>query len=332
MGAMAMASQARSGMGVVVALGVLAVAVLAARGAEGEWPPAEFTNSIGMKFVRIPGGEFRMGSTEEEIKAVLAKYPNAKEEFFTNQSPAHKVHLTRAFLMGKHEVTVGQFRKFVEATRYKTEAESGAGRGQGFVFDGGDKPDASWRKPYFEQTDAHPVLCVSWNDARKFVEWLNASDKSRPAGWTYRLPTEAEWEYAARGPKSLIYPWGNEWDRTRCNFAGKGTGFLWEANEIDDGFARTAPVGSFSPKGDSPLGACDMAGNIWQWCEDWYATYQRGDQTDPTGPPTGEHRVWRGGSWAYFPWGYRSAYRNGSTPENREGDTGFRVVLIPGPQ
>ena len=316
----------------VVALGVWATVPWAGRGTAGEWSPAEFTNAIGMKFVRIPAGEFRMGSSEEEIKAALAKYPDANVESFAGQKPAHKVRLTRAFLMGKHEATVGQFRRFVEATRYRTEAESGAGREQGFVFDGGDKPDASWRKPYFEQTDAHPVVCVSWNDAKKFVEWLNGNDKTRPAGWTYRLPTEAEWEYAARGPKGLIYPWGNEWDGTRCNFADKKAGLPWGDKEADDGYARTAPVGSYSPKGDSPFGACDMAGNVAEWCEDWDGAYDKGDQSDPTGPATGVLRVVRGGSWIEHPWALRTATRLRGRPESWVSTSGFRVVLAPGPQ
>jgi len=301
-----------------------------------------FTNSIGMQFVRIPAGEFLMGTTEADLRAILARFPEEKREAYSHEMPAHKVRITKAFLMGKHEVTVGQFRKFVEATGYKTDAETGGGPGLrvgAAVVEPtppGEprislKSDASWRKPYFEQTDVHPVVCVTWNDAKKFADWLNASDKSRPAGWAYRLPTEAEWEYAARGPKSLVFPWGNEWDGKRCNFAGKGTGLPWDDKAVADGFPRTAPVGSFSPKGDSPFGVCDMAGNVGEWCEDWFVAHASGEQTDPMGPASGEQRSVRGASWNFSLLALRCACRAGLLPGSKANIVGFRVVLAPGP-
>ena len=306
------------------------------KAATGPWPPAEFTNSLGMQFVRIPAGEFLMGTPEAWIQATLARNPDLTRDLFVDQVPVHKVRLTKAFLMAKYEVTVGQFRKFLEATGYKTDAETGVPTGA-FIFETtpqgfkkGMKSDASWRKPYLEQTDAHPVVCVSWNDAKKFVEWLNANDKSRPAGSGYRLPTEAEWEYAAAGPKSFDFPWGNNWDGKQCNFASKGTGLPWDDQAIDDGFPRTAPVGSFSPKGDSPFGVCDMAGNVAEWCEDWLGPYERGDQTDPKGPPSGEYRVFRGGSWACQYSMVRCADRRAGKPERPVNFNGFRVVLASG--
>jgi len=129
----------------------------------------------------------------------------------------------------------------------------------------------------------------------------------------------------------LTYPWGNDWDPTRCNFAAKGTGCAFEDKETDDAHARTAPVGSYSPKGDSPLGACDMAGNVAEWCEDWYEPYGQGDQEDPTGPATGERRVLRGGSWLSPPSALRSALRGWGNPVGRTFHVGFRVVLAPEP-
>jgi len=294
----------------------------------------EFTNSISMRFVRIPAGRFLMGSTEADIKAILDAYPGVKESVVAEEKPAHKVRLTKAFLMGKHEVTVGQFRKFVKATGYATEAEKSGGA---LVLVVGSrasekKADASWKNPYFKQADDHPVVCVSWNDARKFVEWLNQADKARPAGWVYRLPTEAEWEYAARGARSATYPWGSKWDRTRCNFADKGSKMPWADKDTDDGYDRTAPVGSFTPKGDSPFGVCDMAGNVYEWCEDRYAAYEKGEKADPTGPASGRLRVLRGGCWASSARGVRSAHRNKATPAGRRPFIGFRVVLVPGPK
>jgi len=320
-----------------VALGVWAVVLGASCGAAADWPPAVFTNSIGMKFVRIPPGEFFMGSTEEDIKAVLARFPGAGEDFYAREKPQHKVRLTTAFFLGKHQVTVGQFRKFVAATGYKTEAETGAGGNKGAeVWSGSDfvrKADACWRKPYFEQTDAHPVVCVSWNDAKKFATWLNASDKIKPAGWAYRLPTEAEWEFAARGPQNWTYPWGDHWDGTRANFADKRAGYPGADMDVDDGYARTAPVGSFSPKGDSPFGACDMAGNVWEWCEDWFGErHPKEEQTDPRGPAAGDRRSLRGGCWYNSPAYGTSAHRFGEPPGNMGDYAGFRVVLAPVPK
>jgi formylglycine-generating enzyme required for sulfatase activity len=312
------------------------LATLAGLAVPGEELPKERVVDLGggvkMSLVLIPPDTFTMGSTEADIKAILAKWPDTKEEWFAQEKPAHKVTLSKAFWMGKHEVTVGQFRRFVEAKGYKTDAEKGTRYKGAWVYPGQPlEEDASWRKPYFNQTYDHPVVCVSWNDARAFVDWLNATDKAKPAGATYRLPTEAEWEYAARGPKSLKFPWGDQWDAARANFAGKGTGFLWDDKEVDDGHLRTAPVGSFSPKGDSPFGLADMAGNVSEWCEDLYGAYAGEEQKDPTGPASGEARVVRGGSGGSRPRDCRSADRHGSHPERRENELGFRLVLVPGP-
>ena len=315
------------------------LATLARLSAAGDELPkqrvVELGGGVEMVFLLIPPGTFTMGSTEADIKAFIRECPDdARDEWFFYEKPAHKVTLTKAFYMGKHEVTVGQFRRFVEATCYRTDAETGKlFKGVPFLEDNKWKiaADASWRNPpHFKQTDRHPVVCVSWDDARRFAEWLDASDEGKPAGCTYRLPTESEWEYAARGPRSLLYPWGNAWDATRCNFAGKGTGFAWDDMDVDDGHPRTAPVGSFSPKGDSPFGLCDMAGNVWEWCEDRSAHCAVGCQTCPAGPAEGAHRVQRGGAWGNDPSFLHSASRLGDTPAHRHRDLGFRLVLAPG--
>ena len=322
-------------------------AALALLAALGGWPEAgeqatkervvDLGGGVKMGLVLIPAGTFTMGSTEADIKAVLAKWPDAKEEWFADEKPAHKVMLSKAFHMGKHEVTVGQFRRFVEAAGYKTDAEKGTGfKGAFVVADGKAKlaEDASWRNPYFKQTDDHPVVCVSWNDARAFVDWLNASDKAKPAGSTYRLPTEAQWEYACRAGTTSWYQWGDDPDKGKgwCNardltakktFSDR-TVFNW-----DDGFVYTAPVGSFKANG---FGLHDMHGNAVEWCEDWYGPYQGGDQTDPSGAASSEVRVLRGGSWYSGPGVLRSAIRFWYRPGDRVTDLGFRVVLAPGPR
>jgi len=189
------------------------VAALAGPSPAGEQAPKERVVDLGggakMTLVLIPAGTFTMGSTEEQLKAVRQKWPEVKEEWVAGEKPAHKVTISKASWMGKHEATVGQFRRFVEATGYKTDAEKGT-RFQGAVVavEGQVRlaRDAGWRNPYFRQSDEHPVVCVSWNDTRAFVDWLNPADKGRPAGSSYRLPTEAEREYACRAGTSTARP------------------------------------------------------------------------------------------------------------------------------
>jgi len=326
-----------------VAHGWAALVLLAALtgfGFCGEQAPKERVVDLGggvkMAFVLIPAGTFTMGSTEAEIKAVLAKWPEAKEEWFKDEKPAHKVTLSKGFWMGKHEVTVGQFRRFAETTGYKTDAEKAT------VFKGAldisqgkveIAQDASWRNPYVKQTDEHPVLCVSWNDARAFADWLNAADKARPPGTAYRLPTEAEWEYACRAGSTTRFQWGDDPDKgegwcnaadlTARNWFREVSVFNW-----DDGFLNSAPVGSFKA---NAFGLQDMHGNASEWCQDWYGPYKQGDQRDPTGPETGVLRVVRGGFWGSLPGGLRSARRLSNHPGLRFINDGFRLVLTPGP-
>ena len=140
--------------------------------------------------------------------------------------------------------------------------------------------------------DRHPVVYVSSLDAMKFCQWLSMRERRK-----YRLPTEAEWEYAAKGTDGRRYPWGNFDKRgDLANFADKNTSFAWSDRQIDDGYAESAPVGSF-PRGASPFGIEDMSGNIWEWCSNFFEQYKPTPKTDPHGPPSGTKRVYRGGSW-----------------------------------
>ena len=157
------------------------------------------TNSLGMTLVRIEPGSFLMGSTKEQIDQLMRLFPESKREWFNDEQPQHRVNITRPYLLGIHQVTVGQFRRFVEESRHQTEAEK-TGKGS-FGWD--EKkgaweldPAKNWRNPGFSQTDDHPVVCVSHNDAVAFCEWLSTTEKKE--GRTYRLPGEAEWEYACR--------------------------------------------------------------------------------------------------------------------------------------
>jgi formylglycine-generating enzyme required for sulfatase activity len=216
---------------------------------------------------------------------------------------AHEVEITRAFWLGLHPVTVGQFAAFARATRYR---------------------QTDWQSPGFSQ-DTHPVVCVSWDDAGTFCAWLTETDSGR----MYRLPTEAAWEYACRGGAPEAYPFHagqplHSLSSTQANFDG---------NYPHGGAAKvpspqgTTPVGSYSPNG---WGLFDMHGNVWEWCADRYGGgyYQQSPRQDPPGPPEGSRRVFRGGSWGRPGQRCRSANRDGNVPTTRNGNLGFRVALV----
>ncbi|HUT35486.1 MAG TPA: formylglycine-generating enzyme family protein [Planctomycetota bacterium] len=318
-----------------------ALVVLAAlAGCSGDPAPEERVVDLGgrvkMTFVLIPAGSFTMGSTDSDTKAVVAKWPQIREGGFSHEKPAHRVTLSKAFSMGKHEVTVGQFRRFVEASGYKTDAEKDERhKGARVLADGKEerREDACWRNPYFKQSDDHPVVCVSWNDARAFADWLNATDKAKPAGSSYRLPTEAEWEYACRAGTTTWYQWGDDPDKGKgwCNGPDLAAGKAFPTMPVfnwDDGYMNTAPVGAFKA---NAFGLHDMHGNVWEWCQDRYFEFYRGDETDPRGPLDGSLRVLRGGSWINLPCGLRSAHREWTGPESRHNNVGFRLVLAAEP-
>jgi formylglycine-generating enzyme len=292
------------------------------------------TNSIGMKLALIPAGEFMMGSGESA--EATAAYFNAnystdrKAEKFKDEHPQHRVRITRPFYLGVCHVTVGQFRQFVNDEDYKTDAERDGTGGLG--YDGksfAQKPEYTWRNPGFAQTDEHPVVNVSWHDAVAFCEWL-----SRKEGKKYRLPTEAEWEYACRAGTTTRY-WcgddpeglarvGNVADATvTAKFPTWG-----ETIAASDGYVFTSPVGSFRP---NAFGLYDMHGNACQWCADRYGEdyYAASPTDDPTGPTSGSYygRVARGGGWVCARL-CRSASRSGLAPGGRFLYLGFRVSLV----
>jgi formylglycine-generating enzyme required for sulfatase activity len=169
--------------------------------------------------------------------------------------------------------------------------------------------------------DQHPVIYVSWNEAVAFCRWL-----SQKEGKKYRLPTEAEWEYAARGTDGRLFPWGNDFSGGKlANFADARTNLVWREISIDDGYAETAPIGAF-PLGASPFGIEELSGNVHEWCNDWYAPYQGKDRTNPTGPGGGQQRVLRGGSWRSRIPSLRTVARSSNQPGFQSNDIGFRVV------
>lgn len=271
----------------------------------------------GMTQLYVPAGEFLRGSNEDDLDAS------------DNEKPPRSIYLD-AFWIDKTEVTNEMFARFVDETAHQTEAEK---TGWGYTFtdekwvvtDG-----AEWRHPQgptssVEGLAQHPVVQVSWNDALAYCEWAER-----------RLPTEAEWEKAARGVPteegSQIYPWGNEEITGRfLNFCDQNCSYSnGRIDSIDDGYEFTAPVGTY-PDGASPYGALDMAGNVWEWTADWYneAYYKDAPEQNPLGPDTGETKVVRGGSWYDGTQKLRVAVRDSYDPVNRTDDYGFRCAVSP---
>ena len=288
--------------------------------------PQELTNSIGMKFRLISAGEFMMGS-RKSAKAIAELF-DSKESNFSDEHPRHRVSITRDFYLGKHEVTVGQFRQFVSDTGYKTEPEKSDKGGRGFnqeteKFEDGKQ--YSWRDPGFPQTDRHPVANVTWNDAVAFCEWL-----SKKEGEEYRLPTEAQWEYSCRGGTSTLYHHGDD-PEGLTDVANVADGTAkdrfdhWTAIKLKDGHVFSSEVGTFK---NNAYGLYDMHGNVWEWCSDWYADdyYEGSPQRDPEGPDDGSPRVYRGGSWDNSSQSCRSAFRFRDSPDYRDNFLGFRVL------
>ena len=258
--------------------------------------------------VYIPTGSFQMGT----------------EDGLPYEGPVHTVSV-EAFWMDAREVTNFEFARFVEATGYRTESEKW---GWSAVFDqkAGEwkrVDGADWRHPEGPRSDIrkrmnHPVVHVSWNDAAAYSEWAGK-----------RLPTEAEWEWAARGGMTgKTYAWGEE-----MNPGGKFMANYWQGkwptgDTAADGFRGLSPVASFPPNGYKLF---DMTGNAWEWTADWfsYETYESGEKENPQGPKEGRERVMRGGSFLcneHFCSGYRVAARNKNTPDSAAVNLGFRCA------
>jgi formylglycine-generating enzyme required for sulfatase activity len=287
------------------------------------------TNSIGMKLTLVPSGEFTMGSGESAENTIDFFEKNyvgfVTPDDLKDEHPQHRVRITKPFYLGTYHVTRGQFRQFVKDSGYKTDAEKGKNPRWS-----GEEND-SWQNlgfmPGFEQTDEHPVVCVSWNDAVAFCKWLNKKENK-----TYRLPTEAEWEYACRAGTKTRYHSGDD-PETLAKVANVADATLkakfpdWDFATIkaSDGYVFTSPVGRFKP---NAFGLFDMHGNVCQWCADWYGEdyYSKSPTDDPKGPDTGEFRVLRGGSWRSGPDECRSASRDGLKPDNSGNSAGFRVA------
>lgn len=259
----------------------------------------------GMVFIQ--GGVFQMGT----------------DDGMPFEAPVHTVEVN-SFLIDEHEVTVAEFAKFVEAANYQTEAEKFGWSGV-FNMKSGEwerTDGADWRHPEGlgskEAASGEPVCQVSWNDAQAYAKWAGK-----------RLPTEAEWEYAARGGLAgKTYAWGDDLRPNGKPVANWWQGSFPENNTGEDKFIKLAPVKSFAPNG---YGLYDMAGNVWEWNADWYADdyYKNSPKENPPGARPGEERVIRGGSWMCaenFCSNYRVAARSHATPDSGLNNLGFRCA------
>jgi formylglycine-generating enzyme required for sulfatase activity len=261
--------------------------------------------------VIVPAGSFQMGSPLSEAG-----------QDYDDERPIHRVIIQKQFAMATHEITRGDFAKFVNETGYDPV--------EGCSFFGPDgwehDPKLSWRDPKYRQTDSHPVVCVSWADANAFADWLSRKTSKR-----YRLPTEAEWEYAARAGSSTARFWGDDADRA-CPYANTGdltwkkkTGHKIVAN-CRDGYHRTAPVASFHT---NQFGLHDMLGNVLEWTEDcWHINYDKAPTDGSAWTDSGDcnKRVLRGGSFDVRPSGARSARRYWGEANSGDNLSGFRIV------
>ena len=267
----------------------------------------------GMELLLVPEGEFLMGSAADDSVA------------YNDEMPQRTVYLD-AFWIDKTEVTNAMFTIFVNETGYQTDAEE---VGTGFTYDRSEEnwigtEGANWQHPDGPESgitgmENHPVVQVTWYDAQAYCEWAGR-----------RLPTEAEWEKAARGTDGRKHPWGSDpVEQHLVNFADYNFPAKWAHESMDDGYYQTSPVGSY-PEGASPVGALDMVGNAWEWVADWYDDqYYKQEDTptrNPTGPAEGFARGLRGGSYSNAMRWTRTSYRGGRDPSTADMGFGFRCA------
>lgn len=244
------------------------------------------------KLITVPAGCYLMGNT-------------FGDSYYT-EMPVHEVCIS-SFSISPYPVTRGEFAQFATETGFRTGAEKNDGC---YVYNGDSwkkDPAANWRSPGFPQGDDHPVVCVNWSDSVAYAEWLTKRNNRH-----YRLPTEAEWEYAARsGGKQERFAGGNDIDKVAWHGGNSGN--------------STHPVGQKQPNG---LGIYDMSGNAWQWTEDWYDKryYRESSRNDPRGSAAGTKKIFRGGSWFYDQRGARTTYRDFATPDFSSSYLGFRLA------
>jgi len=255
--------------------------------------PAKTERNADLERSRYSNFTSTLGGTMIFIPSAEFTMGSNIEEAAPNERPLSQITLSR-FYMSRCLITNSDYEQF-------------------------DRAHAAKRAP--SAGDRHPVVYVSYVDAVKFCQWLSTRERRK-----YRLPTEAEWEYAAKGNDHRKFPWGNDDGRgDLANFADRNTVFAWSDREIDDGYPESSPVGAF-PLGASPFGLEDMAGNVWEWCLDYYELYRPGPKVNPRGPTAGTKRVHRGGSWKSRFSSLRTTVRSSNVPGFSCNDLGFRVV------
>jgi formylglycine-generating enzyme required for sulfatase activity len=276
--------------------------------------------------VKVPAGSFYMGSLQDDVDRLYTELPQ------------HDVRISRPFAIGKFDVTVGEFRTFVAETGYEAESKCVSWTGSGWE----EREGLSWRNPGFPQEDSHPAVCVSWNDARAYIDWL-AQKTHQP----YRMVSEAEWEYAARmglSPGRHFLSWFGLGGSDLCHgsngadqsahdvIQGAETGGIkaWTFASCDDGYAYTSPVGHFPA---NALGLHDMFGNAEQWTADCAHESYLGAPADGGAWTTGncDRHASRGGSWSDNPARFRAARRSGTKADRASNYVGFRVARTIGP-
>ncbi len=272
-------------------------------------PEPVIVDAKGATMILIPAGEFTMGnSIEQPLAECIKLFPidfatNCKKEYYTDESPAHIVSLD-SFYFDKYEVTNILYKACVDAGICKAPVQSNSESHAAYYGNG-------------EYND-YPVIWVDWNMARTYCEWRGA-----------RLPSEAEWEKAARGASTQIYPWGNSFEDSKANSCDANCPKAIAVKNFNDGFAEVAPVTAF-PGGANSYGVLNLSGNVSEWVTDWYSeSYYAtiGDNsTNPSGPQIGDRHVIRGGSWARYPINLRLATRSKNKPEFSGNDLGFRCV------
>ncbi len=289
------------------------------------------------EMVVIPPGSFQMGSTPEETDR-----ESMPPLYAANEKPRHQVTIQKAFAIGKVEITKAQYSAFAAATQRDDGFFCRIYDSKGVLFV--TTPGKTWKDPGFPQTDDHPVVCVSWDDAAAYANWLSSK-----TGKKYRLPSEAEWEYAARGGTATARWWGDAVDGA-CTYANVGDldagdgPYLWGKTgapvtydlkggerlvRCRDGYVFTAPVERYKP---NAYGLYDMLGNAWEWVADCRHDTYAGAPTDGSAWDAAASqcisgfRVNRGASWAHFPWGIRAALRNTNPADSRFYTQGFRIA------
>jgi sulfatase modifying factor 1 len=277
------------------------------------------------EMIRVDAGSYLMGATSKEAKWNIAQ--GAKREWAGWEQPQHKVYIGKSFALGKTEVTRGQFAAFVAATGYET----GSGC---WVHNNGkwrDVPGRDWSHPGYDQPDDHPVVCVSWPHAQAYVRWLSAR-----TGHSYRLPSEAEWEYAARAGTSTMRYWGDDYgSRNACTYANiadldGAAGMNWSSEpayvfQCHDGAVHTSKAISYRP---NAFGLYGMLGNVWEWTAECWNPNYKGAPQDGRAWLEGDcsRRAVRSGSWNGRPRDVRSAKRNWERIRYLNDNLGFRVV------